>query len=71
MYQLALRNIDARNAGRYRTQNVMISGAEHRPPDYLSVPQEMEAFGSCSAIDCQHLHPVEHAARLHADFGVK
>ena len=68
LHQLVLKNIDDRNAGRYRTQNVIISGAEHRPPDYLSVPQEMETFVRQCAIDRQRLHPVEYAARVHADF---
>ena len=68
LHQLILKNIDDRNAGRYRMQNVVISGAEHRPPDYLIVPEEMEAFAVQTAVNKQCLHPVEHAARVHGDF---
>lgn len=68
LHQLVLKNIDDRNAGRYRTQNVIISSAKHRPPDYLNVPQEMEDFIRQSAIRRECLHPVEYAARVHADF---
>jgi Fic family protein len=68
LHQLVLKNIDDKNAGCYRTQNVVISGAEHRPPDYLSVPLEMEAFVRDCAENRQCLHPVEYAARVHAEF---
>ncbi len=68
LHQLILKNIDDRNAGRYRMQNVVISGAEHRLPDYLKVPEEMEGFAVQTAVNKQCLHPVEHAARVHGDF---
>ena len=68
LHQLILKNIDDRNAGRYRMQNVVISGAEHRPPDYLNVPEEMEAFILQTAVNKQCLPPVKHAARVHGDF---
>jgi Fic family protein len=34
IHQLILKNIDDENAGRYRQQNVLISGATTNPPDY-------------------------------------
>ncbi len=68
LHQLILKNIDDRNAGRYRTQNVLISGAEHRPPDFLKVAEAMEAFIRQAEQDRARLHPVEYAARVHADF---
>ena len=34
IHQLILKNIDDDNAGRYRQQNVLISGATKTPPDY-------------------------------------
>lgn len=42
LHQLVLKNIDADNAGRYRSVNVLISGAEHRPPQAVQVPEQME-----------------------------
>ncbi len=35
IHQLVLKNIDEQNAGRYRQENVIISGADHIPPDLL------------------------------------
>lgn len=59
-----LKNINDQNAGVYRKTNVLISGAQHRPPDYTQVSVEMESF-----IDwytgAESLHPVERAARMH------
>ena len=66
IHQLVLKNIDDENAGRYRRQNVLIAGANHRPPDHLHVPQQMEAL-VCKKLQQSH-HPVERAARLHVDF---
>ncbi len=68
LHQLILKNIDAEHAGAYRTMNVLISGAAHRPPDYLLLAEEMERFINWYATDGMRLHPVERAARVHADF---
>ena len=42
IHRLVLKDIDDKNAGRYRTENVMIKGSVHVPPDYLKVPELME-----------------------------
>lgn len=68
IYSLILKNIDDSNAGKYRSTNVLISGAEHRPPEYLSVPDKMTSFIQWYSNEGQALHPIERAARLHADF---
>lgn len=68
LHQLVLKNIDAGNAGRYRDQNVMISGADHRPPDALLVPEQMQAFIRWYQQEAKNLHPVERAARVHGEF---
>ncbi len=66
IHQLILKNIDSPNAGVYRKENVVISGAEHRPPAYLFLPELMSRllneYHSFSG------HPLERAARLHTDF---
>lgn len=66
IHQLVLKNIDAKNAGIYRRENVLIAGAEHRPPDYLQVPIQMAALIQ----DYRDFsgHHIERAARLHVDF---
>ena len=58
VHYLILKEIDSTNAGKYRNENVFISGAKHFPPIYMNVPYEMqemiekisklERFTSCS-----------------------
>ena len=66
IHQLILKNIDADHAGVYRQENVLISGADHRPPDYLHIPEQMTVL----LHDYHHFsgHPIERAAKLHVDF---
>lgn len=66
IHQLILKNIDDANAGQYRTINVLVAGASHRPPDYLSLSEKMAAF--IAAAGSHNFHPIEHAARVHVDF---
>ena len=68
LHQLVLKNIDADNAGRYRDVNVLISGAEHRPPQALQVPEQMSAFTNWCSTEAQALHPIERSARVHGEF---
>lgn len=68
LHQLVLKNIDADNAGLYRQVNVLISGANHKPPQAVQVPEQMEAFIEWYTTDAQTLHPVERAARVHGEF---
>ena len=65
---LSLKNIDDSNAGVYRKINVVISGADHVPPDAVHVESEMQAFISWYKNEATSLHPVERAARVHGDF---
>ena len=67
IHQLILRNIDDAHAGVYRTVNVVISGAEHRPPDAVHVNGQMQGFITECEQMAASLHPVERAARAHAD----
>lgn len=68
IHQLILKNIDNKNGGVYRGVNVMVSGAEHIPPDYLHIQAEMEKFISWCAGEGRDLHPVERAAKIHGEF---
>jgi Fic family protein len=68
IHALILKNIDDENAGVWRRFNVTISGARHVPPDALHVADQMEAFVRWHESDGSLLHPVELAARTHADF---
>ena len=66
--QLILKNIDDKNAGVYRNINITISGANHVPPDAIHVANEMSKFINWYNTEAQKMHPVERAARVHADF---
>lgn len=68
IHQLILKNIDDYEAGKYRTVNVLISGAEHKPPAAFEVAAQMARFMSWYQADAQDLHPVIRASRVHADF---
>ncbi|WP_320821121.1 Fic family protein [Thalassolituus sp.] len=68
LHQLVLKNIDADNAGRYRDINVLISGATHKPPQAIQVPEQMQAFIDWYNTEAHTLHPVERAARIHGEF---
>ncbi|AMK75496.1 MULTISPECIES: Fic family protein [Methylomonas] len=84
IHHLVLKNIDDRNAGQYRQENVVIAGAEHLPPDYIKVPEAMAGlvdwYQKATGLDSPSpqpspaeegvlpMHPVECAARLHVDF---
>lgn len=41
IHSLILKNIDDENKGKYRTTNVIISGAEHKPPQSFEVQSKM------------------------------
>lgn len=67
IHSLVLKGIDDSEAGRYRSENVVIAGASTIPPDFLHLPSEMaslmgwyETAGS--------IPPVERAAELHTRF---
>ncbi len=68
LHARVLKNSDTENAGRYRTINVLISGANHRPPAPMQLAQKMSEFMLWYATTAQTIHPVERATRVHADF---
>lgn len=68
IHQLTLKNIDVDSAGHYRQVNVLISGAQHRPPQALQIPEKMAAFFDWYSNEAPALHPIERAARVHGEF---
>ena len=68
IHQLILKNIDDENAGRYRQQNVLISGATNTPPDYTLLNDKMAQFIDWYNTEADLMHPIERAAKVHADF---
>lgn len=67
VHSLILKGIDDRNAGVWRRENVVIAGAEHKPPDFLLVPDQMRDLVEWHGREGRALHPVERAARLHSE----
>jgi len=68
IHSLILKNIDEKNAGIYRNCNVIISGADHTPPDFVFVRDEMAKFIEKYKNEWQKLHCVERAALVHCEF---
>ena len=63
---LILRGIDRKNAGRYRTVPVLISGSRHVPPQPYLIEKQMEDFlFRFREMETQGIHPVDIAAYLH------
>lgn len=68
LHSLILRGIDTQEAGRYRRENVVISGASTTPPDFLHLPVEMEELLYWYAGNESKSHPVAKIAEFHTRF---
>ena len=68
IHQLILKNIDDDNAGRYRQQNVLISGTTNTPPDYTLLNDKMAQLVDWYNTQADLMHPIERAAKVYADF---
>ncbi len=68
IHALILKGIDNRNAGKYRSENVLISGAKHIPPKHFDVDSMMQKLIQEYSRDWFHLHPVVRATLLHGEF---
>lgn len=68
LHQIVMQKTDAEYAGKYRTSNIFIGGADHTPPDALQVPGEMENLMKWFVKERKRLHPIELSALLHHKF---
>jgi len=68
LHQLVLKEIDNENAGIYRRENVIISGAKHIPPNHLRVHEQMEQLIPNLHEWEKKYHPLVAAALLHGEF---
>jgi Fic family protein len=68
IHQLVLKKIDNDNAGRYRTENVIITGAAHRPPNHMVVHDLMEQLIPKLKVWEKKYHPLVLSALLHGEF---
>ncbi len=67
IHSLVLKNIEGNEAGRYRQENVVISGASTTPPDFLHLQEEMAGLIAWHSA-AKDLHPIGRAAELHTRF---
>jgi len=68
IHALILREIDNKNSGKYREENVVISGAKHIPPKHYDIHPLMQKL----LLEYHHewigYHPVVRATLLHGEF---
>jgi fido (protein-threonine AMPylation protein)/transcriptional regulator with XRE-family HTH domain len=65
LHHLVLKSIDAANAGKYRSVQVMIKGSKHLPPQPILVPKQMEDYFIWYNKNKKVMHPVLLAAEMH------
>jgi len=65
IHRLILQGIDNKNAGKYRTVQVLISGAKHIPPQPYLITKEMEDYFIWYNNNKDNIHPIILAAELH------
>lgn len=68
IHSLILKEIDNKNAGRYRTENVLISGAKHIPPKHYEITDLMQELIEEYHSNWEGYHPVVRATLLHGEF---
>ncbi|HRN94549.1 MAG TPA: Fic family protein [Chitinophagales bacterium] len=65
IHQLILKGIQPRNAGKYRSVQVRISGSKHIPPEPYLIEDMMQDYFLFYAHRKKKLHPVVLAAEMH------
>lgn len=65
IHDLILQGINHHNAGKYRSERVIISGSRHIPPNPLKVYDLMQLYFEEYMQDRNELHPVLLAAKMH------
>jgi len=65
---IVLQDIDSKNAGVYRKEQVFITGAKHIPPAYPLLLDDMQKLIKLYEEEWNNLHPVERSALLHIEF---
>lgn len=65
LHKMLYSNIDEKNAGKYRSCNVLITGSEYELPKYQELPGLMSEFVQNAETNRRKMHPVEFAAWLH------
>ena len=65
LHQLVMQKTDKEWAGKYRSSNVVILGADHKPPEAVDVSNQMEKLIKWIGNNKKKLHIIELAALVH------
>ncbi len=68
IHALILREIDNANAGQYRNENVVISGAKHVPPKHFGIGDLMQKLMAEYKNEWKAFHPIVRATLIHGEF---
>lgn len=68
IHALILKEIDNTNAGKYRSENVVISGAKHIPPKHYEIGNLMQRLIVEYQNEWKTFHPVVRATLIHGEF---
>ena len=68
IHALILKEISKHHAGKYRTENVVISGAKHIPPKHYEVNDKMQKLIFEYQNEWIKYHPIVRATLLHGEF---
>jgi len=68
IHALIRKGIDNFNAGRYRSENVVISGAKHIPPKHYEIDDLMQKLMVEYQNEWKAFHPVVRATLVHGEF---
>ena len=68
VHSLILKDIDNKNAGKYRNENVIISGTSHIPPNHVILQELMQKLIIEYNKEWNKFHPVIKACLLHGEF---
>lgn len=65
IHRLILQGINNNNAGKYRNEQVLISGSKHVPPQHYLIQEEMDNLFIWYNENKEKLHPVVLSAEMH------
>ena len=68
IHALILKEIDNLNAGKYRCENVVISGAKHIPPKHYEISDLMQKLIGEYQNEWKAFHPIVRATLVHGEF---
>lgn len=68
LHSILLKEIDDTAAGKYRTEDVAISGAKVQPPSFLDVPDLVQQVLTSPILQDETINPVQKAAWIHWAF---